>query len=489
MTAKRPLFAMALATLLGCSAGIKNPTGGGGQGNVSSPGVAGSTGLGGHISNGGTFGGIAGTFGSLPDGAITDDGGDGGPICSTTTETAQSVPLDLYVLMDSSKSMLETTTAGSTKWKAVSDAMAAFFNDAGSASLGVAVKYFPDVQSSAKATCSLDSECGTYGPCDFRKTCVATASMTTAVSPLCVDASTCGTQTCSRIKECNAATGSYCAAGPTAATTACQGCSEFAGYCHLRDICTGTKYATPDIPITALPSAAIGPMLAAHTPDGYTPTGPALTGALSFARQRLASTPGHRVAVVLVTDGLPGGFLPGFPPSECAPSDIAGIAAIAGGAQGATGAPPVLTFVIGVFAPGAAATTAQTNLNMLAKAGGTDTAVIIDTGQNVTGLLQSALMKVQSKAIACEYNIPGTGVDFGKVNVSFTGSGTTKSVGHVPNNDPAGCPATGGWYYDKDPSQGTPTSIKACPASCTLFQTDVNGQVNIALGCPTIDVG
>jgi hypothetical protein len=163
---------------------------------------------------------------------------------------------------------------------------------------------------------------------------------------------------------------------------------------------------------------------------------------------------------------------------------------LAGGTQGATGAPPVLTFVIGIFAPGMAATTAQTNFNILAKAGGTDAAVIIDTGQNVTSLLQNALMKVQSKAIACEYNLPTSGVDFGKVNVSFTGGGKTTSVGHIPDNDPAKCDTRGGWYYDKTPAAGVvPSTIKACPTSCTTFQTDVNGQVNIALGCPTIDVG
>ena len=102
--------------------------------------------------------------------------------------------------------------------------------------------------------------------------------------------------------------------------------------------------------------------------------------------------------------------------------------------MGAGGAPPVPTFVIGVFAPGAAAQTAQTNLDMLAKAGQnstTATAVIIDTGQNVATALQNALKAVQSKAIACEYKLPAGGVDFKQVNVSFTnGSGST-TIGHA----------------------------------------------------------
>ena len=162
--------------------------------------------------------------------------------------------------------------------------------------------------------------------------------------------------------------------------------------------------------------------------------------------------------------------------------------------MGAGGTPPVPTFVIGVFAPGVAAQTAQTNLDMLAKAGQgstTATAVIIDTGQNVATALQTALKAVQSKAIACEYKLPAGGVDFKKVNVSFTsGSGSSSTIGHatIDGTDGAGCDARGGWYYDKDPATGTPTKITACPASCSMFQTDLNGHVDVVLGCPTIDV-
>jgi hypothetical protein len=33
-----------------------------------------------------------------------------------------------------------------------------------------------------------------------------------------------------------------------------------------------------------------------------------------------------------------------------------------------------------------------------------------------------------------------------------------------------------------------PTKITACPVTCSMFQTDLNGHVNVVLGCPTIDV-
>jgi hypothetical protein len=318
-----------------------------------------------------------------------------------------------------------------------------------------------------------------------------------AVTPLCVDASTCGSQTCSLIKDCGG--GSYCASAGTG--TCAAACTTFAGYCHLRDRCDAAFYAMPDVAVGTLDgttggqAATLNASLTGHSPGGYTPTGPALTGALMFARSRIASMPTHRVAVVLVTDGLPGGFLgsagTGFPPAECTPTDITGISALASGTMGATGAPPVNTFVIGVFS-GAAAATAQANLDTLAKAGQNSTtasAVIIDTGGNVATALQNALKSVQSKAIACDFQIPATGVDFKKVNVQFTsGSNSVTQILHAPPDGAGGCDARGGWYYDKDPASGTPTKITACPASCSMFQTDLNGHVDVILGCPTIDV-
>jgi hypothetical protein len=501
----------ATALLFGCSAGVK-PTpldGGGGTG----PGAGGTTGSGGTTGTGGTgTSGSTGFDGSF-DISVNDVRADG--VCSATMTAAEPVPLDLYVLMDASLSMNEMTTAGTSKWTDVRNALKTFFESQSSAGLGVGLKFFPGVQSSAPATCTgdgPDTACGTFGPCDRRKTCVGSAQSTMSVSPLCVDASTCGTSTsitCSLIQDCG--TAGYCAKGPTAATTACTGCNTFAGYCHLRDRCDAAYYATPDVAVGMLDgtnggqAAMLNTALTAKSPAGYTPTGPALTGALMFARQRITAMPTHRVAVVLVTDGLPGGFLgsagTGFPPAECAPNSIAatgsdtGIAPLLSGAMGAGGSPPVPTFVIGVFAPGQSAQTAQTNLDMLAKAGQkstTATAVIIDTGSNVATALQTALKQVQSKAIACEYKIPSTGVDPGKVNVSFTsGSGAATTIGHamLDGTDGSGCDARGGWYYDSaNPATTPPTKITACPASCSMFQTDLNGHVDVVLGCPTISV-
>jgi hypothetical protein len=487
------------ALLFGCSAGVKQQTGTGGSGATS--GGGGSTGKGGGAggsggSASGSGGTASGTGGSM--GTVDASGLDGA--CAASSTGAEPVPLDLYFLMDSSKSMLETTGAGTTKWAAVSSALDMFFADSGSAGLGVALKYFPDEQGGVAATCQKDSDCGTYGPCDFRNTCVSSGATTTEVVPLCQTSADCGSQTCSRIYDCGSGkeddcqNGLCCAPGPTAAAGACgAGCSEYAGYCDLRDICMSSEYATPNVPLETLPdsSDALANSLSGHTPDGYTPTGPALTGAISWAQQQLTNNPSHKVAIVLVTDGLPGGFVPGFPPAACAPATITGVSAIA--MSGATGTPSIPTFVVGIFNPGAEASQAQTNLNMLATAGGTGSALVISvTDTNVTQELHDAITQAQTKAIACSYKIPpsssgGTGLDYTKVNVQFTsGTGTSTTVGHTTSS--AAC-AQGGWYYDIDPSVGTPTQIIACPSTCTTFNADISGHVEVVLGCATISIG
>ena len=110
---------------------------------------------------------------------------------------------------------------------------------------------------------------------------------------------------------------------------------------------------------------------------------------------------------------------------------------------------------------------------------------------DVSQVLRTKLAEIRTKAISCEYKLPATGVDFKNVNVSFTSASNVPStIGHAPidGTDGAGCDARGGWYYDKDPMTGAPTKITACPATCTMLQTDLGGRVDVVLGCPTIDV-
>jgi hypothetical protein len=503
MKTNRRLGVFAVALLFGCSpAGVKNQTGSGG----SSGSGSGGNGSGGNGKGGNGSGGSNNSGGSNGSGGSNNSGGSTGTTdasldgaCAASTIGAHPVPLDLYFLMDSSRSMNDPTGAGSSKWTAVGTALNNFFNDSGSAGLGVALKYFPDEQSKPPSSCAMDSDCsvgGTnYGPCDFRNTCVGTNDFITNVSPLCLtnaDCTAAGFPNCNRIQQC---ANGYCATNGTGACPSAVGaCTTFAGYCHLRDICMPSDYATPNVALGTLPGAAGGlnSSLTGHSPDGFTPTGPALAGAVMWAQQQQTNNPDHKVAIVLVTDGLPGGFIPGFPPSYCSPSDIPGISNIVSAVSGGTN--PILTFVVGIFNPATAeGMMAPANLMSLAQAGGTDSAVIIDvTGNTVTQQLHDALAKAQTKAIACSYQIPpstgGTPVDFTKVNVSFTsGSNQTTTIGNTSGS--SACDK-GGWYYDVDPASGkSPTKIIACPSTCSSFQSDTNGQVQIVLGCQTIKIG
>jgi hypothetical protein len=156
--------------------------------------------------------------------------------------------------------------------------------------------------------------------------------------------------------------------------------------------------------------------------------------------------------------------------------------------------PSVPTFVIGVFSPNEAGM-AATNLNMLASSGGTGAAVVISTNQSedeVRLALQTALNQIRTKALACEYKIPppsSGAIDLKKVNVQYSaGSGGSSTIGYVPSV--AACTsAKGGWHYDVDPDTGgKPTTIVACPSTCTQFQADMAGRVDIQLGCVTVTI-
>ena len=173
-------------------------------------------------------------------------------------------------------------------------------------------------------------------------------------------------------------------------------------------------------------AGAINASLASHSPNGATPTGPALMGAIQYASSWAKTHSDHVVAVVLATDGLP---------TMCTPQGIDAIATLAG--EAATASPKVLTFVIGVFGAESAAL-AQKNLDTIAaKGGGQSKATIITTGSDVTSQFQAALDAVRQSAIGCEYQLPDASsgpVDYGLVNVIATSSNTgAQTLKNVPN--------------------------------------------------------
>jgi hypothetical protein len=424
-------------------------------------------------------GGVSGTTPIITSGASGAGGSGNITACAGHVTTGELVPVDMFVMLDISGSMLEMTDAGSDKWTAVKNALHAFLSDAGSAGLGVGIQYFPLEKTGVPASCTSNADCGSSAPC-FLRVCWGALSTSGQSYPCETDA------------DCQLASGN---AGPCMAFGQCSGdrsylcqtpglpcitvtqslgtCVAPESICINTAECEASAYATPAVPIETLPGAApaLIASIDAQMPNGQTPTGPALSGAIEQARSHATLNPSHAVVAVLATDGLP---------TRCEPLEIADISGVAAAAVAAT--PSVRTFVIGVFGP--EDTGAPENLDSIARGGGTDTAFIVDTSQNVSEQFLAALAEIRGTSLGCEFQIPapalGERLDYALVNVDFT-EGTTKSRLYKVTGA-AACAADGGWYYD---DEAAPTRIILCPASCARAEGATDAAVEIQLGCKT----
>lgn len=314
--------------------------------------------------------------------------------CASATETAKPVPLDVFVMLDRSGSMKETTSAGGTKWDEVKTAFKTFMSDPSSSGLGMGLGYF-----------------GKTGFLSDGKS------------------------------SCNVA-----------------------------------EYEKADVPIAALPGVAssINNSLLLAKPFTDTPTGPALAGAIGYARTFRTANPDHVVSVVLATDGMP---------TACSPIDIPGISALATAAR----AEAINTYVIGVLSSEDLTKGGDANLHQISKAGNGAAAFVIDSSKaDVTKSFLDALAKIRGAKVACEYLLPsGAGADYSKVNVVATRGGASSTVPYV--GSAAGCdPVKGGWYYDVAPTMGKPKKILTCEATCRALTVDVTTKVDIQVGCATV---
>ncbi|HYP74927.1 MAG TPA: VWA domain-containing protein [Polyangiaceae bacterium] len=415
-----------------------------------------------------------------------------GGACAGKVSTAQAIPLDVYIMLDTSGSMLDSTATQATKWDAVKLALESFLTDKDSAGLGVGLQYFPLQKTDLPASCSSDAQCGDSAPC-FLKYC----STYRGLVP-CQANADCLADTgeyygpCVAVGRCSKDQDYFCA-GPGEGDCTDGPNGEDLGACELatKSICLNTtscdvaQYTTPARPIATLPGAAASLVASidAQMPGGDTPTAPALGGAIAQARAWAKAHPDHRVVVVLATDGLP---------TNCTPTATNAVNAVAALARaGVTGDPSINTFVIGVFGPDDVRNGAPGNLNQIAQQGGTNQAFIVDTQRDVTMQFQDALDAIRGARLACQYQVPepmsgGTLEYEREVNVTLTNGKEKTFVYYV--TDEAGCdPRTGGWYYDIKPSVGTPTKIIACPTTCSAFQAAPNGaSVSIELGCLTV---
>jgi hypothetical protein len=418
-----------------------------------------------------------------------DFGADGPPgaeaaVCVGQVSKAEFVPVDLFIMLDISGSMLEMTPAGIDKWTAVKSALRSFIEAPASNGLGVGIQYFPLSKPGVPDLCTSDAECGPAGPC---------------MIDVCLGALTSlgGRVPCQTDLDCQDAI-TQVDLGPCGAIGACSDDPSFlcqipglpcitntgpiglcqpnrTGICRDRLICEAPTYGIPAVEIATLPEAAPGLLasIEAQAPEGGTPSGPALSGAITHARQWALTHPGHAVIALLATDGLP---------TDCAPLDVAGSSEIA--AAGFTGSPSVRTFAIGVF--GTDDPAGPSNLDAIARAGGTESAFVIDPGEDIAAQFLVALNAIRGTQLACEFELPaaadGETLDFGLVNVDLSDASGKTRISKVTGGD--ACGEENGWYYDDELN---PHRIITCPASCARFRSAAAGaSVEIQLGCRTV---
>jgi hypothetical protein len=404
-----------------------------------------------------------------------------GSACVAQVRKGEALPLDMYVLLDRSASMLDGTATGVSKWDAIRSALESFVTDPASAGLSVGLQYFPLMKDGVPSTCTTHAACGQGGPC-FITACSNASSLVP-----CVADAECNGGKCVPFGACETypSGGSpvYCAPMGAACRAGYGNCIDFPDRWCINGVdCRSASYATPAVPIVELSVGAsqIVDSIRATAPDGRTPTAPALSGAIAQASSWAGLHAGHKVVAVLATDGLP---------TECSPTGIGQVAALA--KAGIDGAPSISTFVIGVFAP--TDVDSPTNLHTIALAGGTGLAFIVDTGGNVTKEFQDALTAIRGSALlSCDLKLPAEGTTeklaYSRVNLELVpASGARRQLVYVSNETGcAGAQGTG-WYYDADPAAGgTPTKITVCPDVCQEFQGSVGASLNLQIGCQTI---
>lgn len=432
-----------------------------------------------------------GGVGASSSGGSTGTGGPG-ETCAGELIEAKSIPLDMYVMLDSSGSMLDVTEgdAAITKWQAVSAALTDFVSDPESAGIGIGLQRFPLTNPAAPAQCTSDADCGAeFGPC-FLKACwppsdgglVPCNTLLDCESFSCVTFGVCENDdnyVCSTVGDpCGVDAGvdlGDCVAAPSS-------------QCMMTADCRSGSYATPAAPIAELPGArdSILAVITAAEPEGATPSGPALAGAIEQASAWALAHPGRQVVAVLATDGLPTLEASG---NSCtaitAQSQVDAVAELAADGRAAT--PSISTFVIGVMGPNDIG--GPETLSAIAQAGGTGDAFIVDTQGDVAAQFRDALNQIRGTRLACELAVPdaeaGKRVNFDEVNVTFDNGGGPITL--VRFDELSDCdPMTGGWYYDKLPSEGDPERIVVCPTTCAQFGQADAGAVQIKLGCATL---
>lgn len=239
--------------------------------------------------------------------------------------------------------------------------------------------------------------------------------------------------------------------------------------------CQTESYEAPDVRMSALPSSTFTTLLnkvGTQEWRGGTPTLYALQGVGRYVEALSAETPGL-YAIVLVTDGLPEG---------CDNVDISDVAATA---EALAVNWPV--FVVGVNNPPLeGAPDGLENLNLLAEAGGTGNAYIVDTGDPALTQqdLSQIISEIRDATAPCGADIPAApdGRTFAKQRVSVTINAPDDDIPLQLTYAPD-CAQALGWRYD-DPE--SPTQVTLCPTTCETYRNLAAAQLQVEFACEDV---
>ena len=229
--------------------------------------------------------------------------------------------------------------------------------------------------------------------------------------------------------------------------------------------CAATDYAIPNVTIQITSQKAtpiLSDAMTAQTLGGEAPTGPALEGALDYARRwwmsNTSPTEGPQVppSVVLMTDG---------PPTACG-STVASAAAIAAAAFRAT--PRIRTYVVALGSDGSA-------LEPIALAGGTYH--VYDARRSVDDVIE----RIVRSRVVCDMTfsyLDAAEVPRLQVRISSSGTSPLRVLPQVANAE--SCGADGGWFLER-PLQ--PTIAMVCPSTCADLIDEPAGNIVTEVRC------
>jgi len=385
------------------------------------------------------------------------------PLCAEYSGRVDLAPLDLVVTLDTSNSMEQKTSDGQRKIDVLRAALVDFATSAGQAGIGIALATFPQMNPDVPDLVFDATDCGDPVAFDPLWACAPSLDGFCATNADCAAG-----DNCEPIGFCDPAGYWPCRFDGTVGCAASQ--CRAAGTCANWTRCDPATYR-PQSPFRELPTEA--PLfvdeLRAASPDGATPTLPALQGAIDAAAERMRASPGHKAIVLLATDGFPTACDAVIPAHAQHPTE--GIPAVAAAAA-AGAAAGVQTFVLGAFAA-IEAETARQQLSVVARAGGSTEAQVLETDADLTERFLAALTAIRMLSGTCTYTLPrpgGSPLDASGLTVSLVSAdGSSVTVPAVARDE---CdPARGGYVLDHTPTWRDPARfLEPCPASCARVE-------------------